>query len=94
MINPHLLIFSNAEDPHVHEVLKYISEETQVLIVDFSKFSKEYCASVLNLKDISLQFASGAEISFASVECIWWRRPQPLSCETYSDQNGICYRRK
>lgn len=82
MTSPSTLIFGEAKDLHIVTVLSKLTDNTVPLIIDFSRFGKDYIASYVT--DGSQQICTirdkhGNRFILDSVDKVWWRRPQPFS---------------
>jgi hypothetical protein len=75
--HPTLLIFSSANDDHVQKVMQHLTDNTLVLICDFSLFSKECCASILfsDPPCIAIHNQNGEKFYLDRVDAVWWWRP-------------------
>lgn len=81
LISPSTLIFGESGDIHVTAVLSKLSDSTVPLLIDFSRFGKDFVATYVTHdgKPIcSIRDKLGNSFVLDSVEKVWWRRPQPF----------------
>lgn len=81
LISPSTLIFGESKDIHITTVLSKLTDSTVPLLIDFSRFGKDYVAAYLSNggKPICcIRDKFGNKFVLDSVEKVWWRRPQPF----------------
>jgi hypothetical protein len=81
-IYPSCIIFGEASDIHIKTVISKLDQGTIPLIIDLSKFGKEFVATYENSDKgmkISIRDKTGNIFDFSKVKYVWWRRPQPFS---------------
>jgi glutathione synthase/RimK-type ligase-like ATP-grasp enzyme len=88
-----VLILSNLEDVHARAVMGALAAQgTHAELVDLSEFPTRLALSLAfedRRRRFQLRRLGGGALDLATVESVWWRRPQPFSPPAGLDEAGF-----